>query len=25
LKASLRGLAELHDRDVVHLGKCSHE
>ena len=24
LKASLQGIAELHDREVVHLGKFSH-
>ncbi len=24
LKASLRGIAELHDRDIVHLGKAIH-
>lgn len=24
LKASLRGIVELHDRDIVHLGKLSN-
>ena len=25
LKVSLQGIAELHDRDVAHLGNCFHE
>lgn len=24
LKASLRGIVELHDRDIAHLGKLSY-